>query len=98
MYKKAGNIGQVIVTKERWVSMNVRLTGKQAFDTTYESDLDYVASYSVLLHGSHYQAEEIIQCVFINLCDDIDNVNVQSVPAWLITNRKEYGIRTIIRD
>ena len=70
--------------------MNVRSIGKQAFDAIYESNLEYVYRTACYYTQNHYQAEEITQCVFIKLYDNIDNVNMQSVN---FNNNKAHGIK-----
>ena len=86
--------------------MNVRSIGKQAFDAIYESNLDYVYRTACYYTQNHYQAEEITQCVFIKLYDNIDNVNMQSVNSWpLITTKhmalnykRDYARETLIDE
>ena len=72
--------------------MNVRSIGKQAFDAIYESNLEYVYRTACYYTQNHYQAEEITQCVFIKLYDNIDNVNMQSVNSWLLITTKHMAL------
>ena len=72
--------------------MNVRSIGKQAFDAIYESNLEYVYRTACYYTQNHYQAEEITQCVFIKLYDNMDNVNMQSVNSWLLITTKHMAL------
>ena len=58
---------------------------KAEIDRLYKENVSKVYRTALYYVEDHYVAEEIVQEVFLKLYDNLGDICMESVPAWLIT-------------
>ena len=61
---------------------------KAEIDRLYKENVSKVYRTALYYVEDHYVAEEIVQEVFLKLYDNLGDICMESVPAWLITTAK----------
>ena len=77
--------------------MATQCTGKEAFDTVYDANLEKVYKVAYYYSGNHHTAQDITQCVFMKLYTNIENVNMKNVEAWLKTTAKHMALNEVTK-
>lgn len=77
--------------------MATQCTGKEAFDTVYDANLEKVYKVAYYYSGNHHTAQDITQCVYMKLYTNIENVNMKNVEAWLKTTAKHMALNEVTK-
>ena len=77
--------------------MSQKLSENIDFNTAYDKYVNLVFKTALNYSGDHYVAEEIVQEVFLKLYDNLGDICMESVPAWLITTAKNMA-KNYLRD
>ena len=70
---------------------------KAEIDRLYKENVSKVYRTALYYVEDHYVAEEIVQEVFLKLYDNLGDICMESVPAWLITTAKNMA-KNYLRD
>ena len=70
---------------------------KAEIDRLYKENVSKVYRTALYYVEDHYVAEEIVQEVFLKLYDNLGDICMESVPAWLITTVKNMA-KNYLRD
>lgn len=77
--------------------INVNITGNQEFDSIYVENCKMVLWTIYKYTQSEAVAEEIMQDVFLNLYDNIEEINMATVQNWLLVVARNQALNWVKR-